>query len=162
KKCLGWEPRHSIRTSLPTIVARLKADPAVWYEKNGITPPDWLKTADALGKDPEDIRSRHETLARDEHARFIWAHFANAALGTWMMGSPATMGYADSWLGWSDMASGVALFALGLLSLSWRLSMVRFGAAAVGLWILFAPLVFWTPSAAAYLNGTLVGTIAMA
>jgi nucleoside-diphosphate-sugar epimerase/uncharacterized membrane protein len=161
RKQLGWEPRHSIRTSLPTIVAKLKADPAGWYEKNGLTPPDWLKTADARGENPEDIRSRHEEMVRDEHARFIWAHFANAALGTWMIVSPATMGYADSWLGWSDMASGILLFALGLLSLSWRLSMVRFAAAAVGLWILFAPLVFWTPSAAAYLNGTLVGTLVM-
>jgi len=40
--------------------------------------------------------------------------------------------------------------------------MMRFGAAAVGFWILFAPLVFWTPSAAGYLNGTLVGTLVMA
>lgn len=159
---LGWQPRHSIRTSLSTIVAKLKGDPAGWYEKNGLTPPDWLATAEARGEDPEDIRSRHEEMVRDEHARFIWAHFANAALGTWMIFSPATMGYADSWLGWSDMASGVVLFALGLMSLSWRLSMVRFAAAAVGFWILFAPLVFWTPSAAGYLNGTLVGTLVMA
>lgn len=162
RKRLDWQPRHSIRTSLSTIVAKLKADPAGWYEKNGLTPPDWLKTADARGENPEDIRSRHEEMVRDEHARFIWAHFANAALGTWMIVSPATMGYADSWLGWSDMASGALLFVLGLLSLSWRLSMVRFATAAVGLWILFAPLVFWTPSAAAYLNGTLVGTLVMA
>lgn len=159
---LGWQPRHSIRTSMPTIVAGLKADPAGWYERNGLTPPDWLTTAAARGRNPEDIRSAHEETVRDEHARFIWAHFANAALGTWMIFSPATMGYAGSWLGWSDMASGVVLFALGLLSLSWRLSMVRFAAAAVGLWILFAPLVFWTPSAAGYLNGTLVGTLVMA
>ena len=52
-------------------------------------------------------------------------------LGTWLIISPATMGYADSWLGWSDMASGIVLFALGLLSLSWRLALVRYAAAAV-------------------------------
>jgi hypothetical protein len=37
-------------------------------------------------------------------------------------------------------------------------SWARWGCAAVGLWTLFAPLVFWTTSAAAYAADTLVGT----
>lgn len=32
----------------------------------------------------------------------------------------------------------------------------------VGLWLLFAPLLFWTPSAAAYANDTVVGALAIA
>jgi uncharacterized membrane protein len=32
----------------------------------------------------------------------------------------------------------------------------------VGLWLLFAPLVFWTPDAAAYMNDTLVGALVIA
>jgi hypothetical protein len=31
----------------------------------------------------------------------------------------------------------------------------------VGLWLLFAPLVFWTPSAAAYANDTIIGALAI-
>ncbi|SDJ92121.1 Nucleoside-diphosphate-sugar epimerase [Catalinimonas alkaloidigena] len=34
KAVLGWEPKHALRTTLPTIVADLKADPEAWYEKN--------------------------------------------------------------------------------------------------------------------------------
>ncbi len=31
---LGWEPRHSLRTSLPSIINELKLDPEGWYENN--------------------------------------------------------------------------------------------------------------------------------
>lgn len=161
RELLGWRPAHSIRATLPAMIAHLKADPKAWYAKNRITPPDWILDADARGLDPEQVRTRHETQVRDEHAGFIWAHFINMALGTWMIFSPATMGYADSWMGWSDIVSGIVLTGLAFLSLSWRLVMVRLAVAAVGLWILFAPLIFWTPSAAAFLNGTLVGTLVM-
>jgi hypothetical protein len=33
------------------------------------------------------------------------------------------------------------------------------GAALLGMWLLLAPLVFWTSSAAAYANDTLVGAL---
>jgi nucleoside-diphosphate-sugar epimerase len=31
---LGWEPRHSLRKSLPTIIDELKFDPVGWYQEN--------------------------------------------------------------------------------------------------------------------------------
>ena len=34
---LGWEPRHSIRTSLPKIINALKLDPMGWYEDNHLS-----------------------------------------------------------------------------------------------------------------------------
>ena len=160
KKLLGWKPEHSITKSLPKMVKALKRDPVGWYESHAITPPDWMETAgEEVGRNPDDLRRRYERKFRAEHREALWAHFANAALGSWLVVSPATMGYAGTWMGWSDIVSGVALLVLGLLSLSWRMSVVRWGVAAIGLWLLFAPLVFWTPSAAAYLNGTLVGTL---
>lgn len=36
---LGWEPRHSLRTSLPGMVAGFKADPDGWYRDNDLEPP---------------------------------------------------------------------------------------------------------------------------
>jgi nucleoside-diphosphate-sugar epimerase len=33
---LGWEPRHSLRKSLPTIIDELKLDPVGWYEENNL------------------------------------------------------------------------------------------------------------------------------
>lgn len=36
---LGWEPRRSLRQSLPKMVAALKADPLGWYREHGLEPP---------------------------------------------------------------------------------------------------------------------------
>lgn len=162
RRLLGWEPRRNILDTLPAIVASLKRDPVAWYERNGITPPDWMTTADSKSRNPDILRRRHEATRRTEHRRYLWAPFANAGLGSWLLTSPATLGYRGTWLEVSDLASGAALLVLGLLSLSWRLGWARWAAAAVGFWLLWAPLVLWTDSAAGYLNGTLVGTLAIA
>lgn len=45
--------------------------------------------------------------------------------------------------------------------MSWRCGWARWLAAAVGLWIVTAPLVFCVPTAVAYLNDTLVGSLVM-
>ncbi len=36
KELLGWRPKRSLRETLPVMVAALKADPAKWYEENGL------------------------------------------------------------------------------------------------------------------------------
>lgn len=159
---LGWVPRHDIRDTLPSIVAALKRDPPGWYQAHKIVPPPWLKTAAETGNDPEALRARARQRYDEEHQRNVWAPFSVAALGSWMLTSPPMLGHAGTWLAWSDIASGAALLLLGLLSLSPRLAMLRYLSATLGLWLLFAPLVFWTPNAAAYLNDTLVGTLVMA
>jgi len=40
---LDWEPQHSLRTTLPKMVAALKADPLGWYRENRLEPPAWLE-----------------------------------------------------------------------------------------------------------------------
>ena len=62
-------------------------------------------------------------------------------------------------MAWSDVLSGLAIVALAFVSLSWRFPLARWATAGVGLWVLFAPLLFWAPTAAAYLNDTLVGAL---
>ena len=161
KDLIGFEPKHSLREVLPEIVESLKRDPERWYEKNGITPPPWMDVAEDAEADPERVRSLHERLFRAQHRRNLWAHFVNAGLGAWLMVSPPTMGYTGTLMGWSDIASGLVVTILALLSISWRAAPVRWLTAAVGLWVMFAPLAFWTPSAAAYLNGTIVGALVM-
>lgn len=34
---LGWEPRHSLRETLPTMIAALQADAAAWYRENKLS-----------------------------------------------------------------------------------------------------------------------------
>jgi nucleoside-diphosphate-sugar epimerase len=42
---LGWEPKRSLRETLPKMVAALKADPLTWYRENDLEPPSDLKTS---------------------------------------------------------------------------------------------------------------------
>ena len=39
---LGWEPKRSLRESLPKMVEALKADPPGWYHENKLEPPSSL------------------------------------------------------------------------------------------------------------------------
>lgn len=159
---LGWEPQHSIHDKLPVLIDTLKKDPLGWYHANGITPPPWIEAADARVDDPDALRERHEKEYRAQHRRNIWGAWANAGLGLWLLTSPPLLAVDDPGMIASDVLAGLLLFVAGLASLSWRLPQARFAAAAIGCWIMFAPLVFWTDNAAAYLNGTLVGMLAIA
>jgi uncharacterized membrane protein len=162
KSLLSWEPKHHIRTTLPRIVAALKNDPAAWYKANRILPPGWLESAARSVDDPEALRRRHEERYRAEHAANLWAHFANFGIGTWLLTAPPLLEYRSDVLAASDAVSGAAVMVLSLLALSWQIGPVRWLAALVGAWLLFAPLIFWTSSAAAYLNDTLCGALVIA
>ncbi|HUE83429.1 MAG TPA: NAD(P)-dependent oxidoreductase [Pyrinomonadaceae bacterium] len=37
---LGWEPKHTLRETLPEMIGRLKQDPRRWYEMNGLSWPE--------------------------------------------------------------------------------------------------------------------------
>jgi nucleoside-diphosphate-sugar epimerase len=37
---LGWEPKHTLRETLPEMIRRLKEDPPKWYERNGLSWPE--------------------------------------------------------------------------------------------------------------------------
>ena len=158
---LGWEPKHTLRERLPAIVAALKQDPEGWYTKNKLAPPVWMTPDEADDAELEDLRVAHDELERREHRRNLWAHFLTIGLGTWLVTSPPTLGYDSTPLAVSDLACGVLLVLCGLLSLSWRMAWARLLSGLVGFYLLFAPLVFWAPTAAAYLNDTLVGALAI-
>lgn len=53
RQVLGWQPKHSLRETLPKMVAALKADPLGFYREHELQPPD-------------DLRAREETVS-DEH-----------------------------------------------------------------------------------------------
>lgn len=156
---LDWEPRHLLRDALPAIVASLKADPLKWYKRNKLTPAEWVETMAAEPEPAEHLLHEYNQSWRDTHRNNRWAHFLNMALGTWLMTSPPILGYRDDAMTINDLIAGALVLTFGALSLSRRMAWARFANALVGLWLLFAPLVFWTPSAAAYLNDTLVGTL---
>lgn len=94
--------------------------------------------------------------------QWMWRDFANITLGTWLLASPATLGYRSPAMVWSDVSSGALIVVLGVLTLFPRFDLARWGLCFVGIWLLLAPLVFWTPDAAAYANGTLIGSLIIA
>ncbi|HEY0846955.1 MAG TPA: NAD-dependent epimerase/dehydratase family protein [Noviherbaspirillum sp.] len=182
QRLLDWHPHHRLRQVLPAMVGELRSDPAGWYKRNKIPLPVWMEeTRDEAAPSPADI-AEYQALDRFEHQQTLWCHFANIALGLWLICSPFVFGlaqnwmtpgtpitptgrgllYSDTWMTISEIATGVLIVLFGLVSLSRDAGWARWTVAGLGLWLLFAPLLFWTPSAAAYTNDTLVGALIIA
>lgn len=122
--------------------------------------------------------ARREALAREHHHRTLWIPWTLILLGMWMLAAPPSLGDATGavapaggrvpWLElsaritalrWSDALSGAALVILGWRALTPGRHVERWLACAVGVWLECAPLLLWAPTAAVYLNDTLVGTL---
>ncbi|MFN2240512.1 MAG: DNA polymerase III subunit epsilon, partial [Thermoanaerobaculia bacterium] len=179
---LDWEPKRSLRETLPKMVAALKADPIGWYRENDLDAPPDLEAPSLVspehtehgGHAPSPPRhpaalspgvgmpshaamapSANEATVAMTHAQGpSWPHFANMILGLWLITTAFALGYASVGLRTSDVASGSLVILFAVLSLSrrpfWRL-WAPWANSLVGVWLLFAPLVFWAP-AAAYSN----------
>lgn len=176
---LDWRPRQSLRRALQTMVARLRADPASWYQRNKIPLPLWLEGAHEAGQPGAQIMADYQRIDAADHQRTLWCHFANIALGLWLIASPFALGLAQQWMApgelaapnarglvysatWmtlSEIISGALVVLFGTLSLSRDAGWARWATAALGLWLLYAPVLLWTPSAAAYASDTLVGSL---
>ncbi|MEP7291103.1 MAG: NAD-dependent epimerase/dehydratase family protein, partial [Chloroflexota bacterium] len=66
---LGWEPKHSLRETLPKMVPALKADPWTWYRENEINPPLWLRelapTEPAIALGSHELMQLNEQMQRE-------------------------------------------------------------------------------------------------
>lgn len=125
-------------------------------------------------------------MDRDEQ-RATWTHFAVVGLGLWLATSPFVFGIADSasvsdavvavtaerglpsieWrsmaMAINDIATGLMITLFGFMSLSKRTAWFgQWAATFAGIWLFFAPLIFWAPSATVYLNDMLVGALVIA
>ena len=110
--------------------------------------------------------ARHDTaMSMPDSKPVIWPHFANIVLGAWLVTGAFALGLGSDRLQASDIASGALVIILAIISLTGR-PFLRFWApwanALVGVWLLFAPLVFWAPTAAGYANDTLAGALVIA
>lgn len=149
RRLLGWEPRHRIRTGLPALIDALKRDPLGWYRRNAITPPQSLQEA---GDEGHDARAAAASRNATPHAACgppvcsILQHRAGRA---WLVTSPPTLSLQSAALTVSDVAAGIALIAFATLSLSWQHAWAHWACAALGMWVMFAPLAFWAPTPAA-------------
>ncbi len=190
RQLLAWQPRHSLTGTLPEMVRRLKADPTDWYDKNRLdsaavaaSRPE-LEQARARLAGPLERSSEAVEAAVARHRRLtLWAPMTNAALGLWLVASPMILGLFDpagiasppalgheiaepgirnARLGISEIASGLLVTVLALVGMYRRWSWLAWITAAVGIWIMLAPLVFWTTSPGAYATDTLIGMLIVA
>lgn len=165
KETLGWQPKRRLAQGLTRLVEVMKADPSAWYARNKLTSPEGVEPEQQAALDEPEKQALSDHMAAAEQARraTLWAHFVIVFFGLWLIASPSALGYRDeTGMTLSDIASGVLLVVFGGLSLSPRFGWAQWANVFVGTWLLFAPLVFWTASPAAYVNDTLVGTLVIA
>ncbi|MER8519415.1 NAD-dependent epimerase/dehydratase family protein [Mesorhizobium sp. M0644] len=190
RRLLGWKPRHSLTATLPEMIRRLKADPTDWYKKNKLEPSAVAASAPELDQAAERLqrpleRSDDEVEAETERHRAatLWAPLTNVAVGLWLVASPFTLGLfdpasapippalgheiaspetRDGRLGISEIVSGLAILSLALVGMRRRWHGLQWLTASIGVWVMFAPLLFWTTSAGAYATDTLAGMLIVA
>lgn len=103
-------------------------------------------------QEPGDMMLHHPVKEK-------WIQYGVISLGIWLLFSPMTFGYESVWLTWSDIVTGVVLVALSTVTLLRENPWASYANGFVGFWLLMAPLIFHAPTAAAYLNDTLVGIL---
>ncbi|MGP9814497.1 NAD-dependent epimerase/dehydratase family protein [Rhodopseudomonas sp. NSM] len=187
---LGWKPAHRLVDTLPEMIRGLKRDPTRWYEINKLEAPavaasePELDQAQERLKQPLELSPAQVDEAVERHRAWtLWAPLTNAALGLWLITSPMTLGLFDpvaaapppalghevadaqtrnARLGVSEIVSGLLITVMALAGLARERRWMQWATAAVGLWVMLAPLLFWTTSAAAYGLDTLVGMLVVA
>lgn len=126
-------------------------------------------------------RPAHGDMLAEHHRKTLWVWWTVMILGAWVAVSPFTFGYGSAtvapsggrevWLDlssrvaamrFSDLASGLAIIALAWRSLTPNRPVAMWGACLVGCWLTVAPVVFWSPSPAAYMNDTVAGMLVIA
>jgi hypothetical protein len=191
RKLLDWKPQHSLRTTLPKIIDALESDPAAWYRANMLNFAKVAGLGAKAHERTQEFKVEHERMMPVHmggmgtmHCQTLWTQFVVIALGAWLLTSPLQFALFDPaaaatvrdvtserglWepalrnalIGWSDITVGALLMLFGALALSPRLAWAQWATTALGVWLLFAPLIFWTPSAAAYINDTAIGALAI-
>lgn len=88
-----------------------------------------------------------------------WSQIPLLVLGLWLIVSPFSFGYRSVPLIWSDVISGILVTSLAVIAFRTGRAWAAWANTFVGLWLAFAPLIFWAPDAAAYANDTLAGML---
>lgn len=122
-----------------------------------------------------------EAQLEHHHRQTLWVYWTIIVLGVWTLFSPLTFAYdlgvvapsggREVWLPldsritalkWSDILSGALLIVFGWRSLTPNRPISLWVCCFVGVWLSFAPLLFWAPTAVSYLNDTIVGAFVIA
>lgn len=106
-------------------------------------------------EDPGAMMALHPGMSM-----YKWTQSVVIVLGAWLMTQPAVFAYQSRALIASDVLSGALAIAIAIYALSIpRRASVSYANGFVGLWLLFAPLAFWSPTPAVYMLDTLIGSL---
>ncbi|WP_339676332.1 vitamin K epoxide reductase family protein [uncultured Gimesia sp.] len=155
----------------------------------GVTRPMEMHQHHSGGESEEDGHQMDDAHRRKmltmHHEQTLWIYWTILLLGAWVMLSPLTFSYGKEvvapsgergvWLSdglhtslrvslmtWSDLLSGALLLIFGWRTLRPNRPISLWICCFIGIWLSMAPVLFWAPSAAAYLNGTLIGALLIA
>jgi len=149
-------------------------------DSRGVTRPmmhDKNDSDEGKGQMEMDREHRMEMLQM-HHKQTLWVYWMIILLGAWIILFPLTFSYAkgvvapsggrEIWLSlserisimkWSDIISGILLVFFGFRSLYPDRPVSVWVCCFTGVWLSIAPLVFWSPTAAGYLNDTFIGML---
>lgn len=91
-----------------------------------------------------------------------WTLHGLLFLGLWLIATAFSIYHRSDAIVASDLASGVVVLILTFWALNRPAEWVRWALAIVGVWLQLAPLAFWAPVSASYINDTLVGVLIIA
>lgn len=154
----------------------------------GVTRPAALHEARDDGHDADGDGMDTDQMLVRHHRTTLWIPWALILLGVWVLLAPFMLGYLNedlwaqpsggrgawfaetetydslrAWLmTWSDVISGALLVVLGWRALKPDRPVSRWAACFVGIWLVFAPVVLWSPSAAGFASDSLVGLLVIA
>jgi hypothetical protein len=128
-----------------------------------------------------------ETPLVRHHRLTIWIPWTVIVIGCWLLLAPLSLGHLNEalwtvpsggrgvWFSdathdelrarlmtWSDLLSGALLVVLGWRMLRPDRPRAWWAACLVGVWLVFAPVVLWSPTAAAFANDSLLGLLVIA
>ncbi len=103
--------------------------------------------------------NEYEQIIRLDHYRTLWTNIVNCILGIWLIAGPFLYEYKSSNLARSDIISGALIILFEVSAFSPKRALIRWCTPVVALWLLFAPLVFWSPTPATYLIDTLIACL---
>ena len=151
--------------------------------KRGVTRP-MMGNGQMDGDGRQDMkmsRDKRTKMLHMHHKQTLWVYWTLVILGIWMVMFPLTFSYSigavepsggrSVWLTyeqrvafmwWSDFLSGLGLIFFGWRSLTPNRPISVWVCCFIGIWLSMAPMVFWAPTAASYLNDTLVGALVIA
>ena len=88
-----------------------------------------------------------------------WTQIPIFILGLWLIVTSFTFTYSNAALMWSDIISGFLLMVISAAAFRTGRVWTLVANSLMALWLAFAPLIFWTPVATAYLNDTMVSAL---